>query len=261
MIKITFLGTGTSQGVPVIGCQCEVCCSENPKDKRLRSSVLIETEEVSLVIDTGPDFRQQMLREKVRKLDAVLFTHEHKDHTAGLDDIRAFNFLQKKDMPLYATPKVLNQLKGEFAYIFAEKRYPGIPQVELHEISKEKSFYIGKVKITPIEVFHYRLPVLAFRIGDFTYVTDANYIASEEMAKIYGSKILVINALQKEKHISHYNLEEAIALAEHLGAEKTYFTHISHKMGLHNKVSQELPKNIEIAYDGLSLTLNEREAK
>jgi phosphoribosyl 1,2-cyclic phosphate phosphodiesterase len=255
MIKITFLGTGTSQGVPVIGCQCEVCCSENSKDKRLRSSILIETEEINIVIDTGPDFRQQMLREKVSKLDAVVFTHEHKDHTAGLDDIRAFNFLQKKDMPLYGTSKVLNQLKGEFAYIFAEKRYPGIPQVELNEISKKRSFYIGNVKITPIEVFHYRLPVLAFRIGDFTYITDANYIASEEMAKIYGSKIVVVNALQKDKHISHYNLEEAISLAQHIGAEKTYFTHISHKMGLHNQVSQELPQNIEIAYDGLSLYL------
>lgn len=261
MIKVTFLGTGTSQGIPVIGCGCEVCSSENLKDKRLRSSILIETEEINIVIDTGPDFRQQMLREKVKKLDAVLFTHEHKDHTAGLDDIRAFNFLQKKDMPLYGTAKVLNQIKQEFAYIFAEKRYPGIPQVELHEISKEKSFQIGRVKITPIEVFHYRLPVLAFRIGNFTYITDANYIASEEMAKIYGSKILVVNALQKEKHISHYNLEEAIALAQHIGAEKTYFTHISHKMGLHNQINEELPDNIEIAYDGLTLMIDSRDKK
>ncbi|MFN3315517.1 MAG: MBL fold metallo-hydrolase [Raineya sp.] len=255
-MKITFLGTGTSQGIPVIGCQCEVCSSANPKDKRLRSSILIETEETRIVIDTGPDFRQQMLREKVSKLDAVLFTHEHKDHTAGLDDIRAFNFLQKKDMPLYGTTKVLNQIKQEFAYIFAEKRYPGIPQVELHEITKEKSFFVEKVKIMPIEVFHYRLPVLAFRIGNFTYITDANYIASEEMAKIYGSKILVVNALQKDKHISHYNLEEAIALAQHIGAEKTYFTHISHKMGLHEQVSKELPQNVFLAYDGLSLVLD-----
>ena len=261
MMKVTFLGTGTSQGVPVIACQCEVCSSENPQDKRLRSSILIETEETNIVIDTGPDFRQQMLREKIRKLDAVCFTHEHKDHTAGLDDIRAFNFLQQKDMPLYGTSKVLHQIKDEFAYIFAEKRYPGIPQVELHEISKEKSFHIGKVKIVPIEVFHYRLPVLAFRIGDFTYITDANYIASEEMAKIYGSKVIVVNALQKEKHISHYNLEEAIALAQHLGAEKTYFTHISHKMGLHNQINEELPDNIELAYDGLTLMIDSRDKK
>jgi len=256
MIKVTFLGTGTSQGVPVIGCQCEVCSSENPKDKRLRSSIFIETETANIVIDTGADFRQQMLREKVRKLDAVLFTHEHKDHTAGLDDIRPFNFLQKKNMPLYGTKKVLGQIQQEFAYIFAEKRYPGIPQVELHEISKEKSFCVEQTKITPIEVFHYRLPVLGFRIENFTYITDANYIASEEMAKIYGSKILVINALQREKHISHYNLEEAIAVAQQIGAEKTYFTHISHKMGLHDEVSQELPENIKIAYDGLSFVVD-----
>lgn len=256
MIKVTFLGTGTSQGVPVIGCQCQVCCSENLKDKRLRSSILIETETANIVIDTGADFRQQMLREKVQKLDAVLFTHEHKDHTAGLDDIRAFNFLQKKNMPLYGTQKVLNQIKQEFAYIFAEKRYPGIPQVELHEISKEESFYIEQTKVMPIEVFHYRLPVLGFRIGSFTYITDANYIASEEMAKIYGSKILVINALQKEKHISHYNLEEAITVAQHIGAEQTYFTHISHKMGLHEEVSKELPEKIAIAYDGLSFVVD-----
>jgi phosphoribosyl 1,2-cyclic phosphate phosphodiesterase len=256
MIKVTFLGTGTSQGVPVIGCQCEVCSSENPKDKRLRSSIFIETETANIVIDTGADFRQQMLREKVRKLDAVLFTHEHKDHTAGLDDIRPFNFLQKKNMPLYATKKVLGQIQQEFAYIFAEKRYPGIPQVELHEISKEKSFCVEQTKITPIEVFHHRLPVLGFRIENFTYITDANYIASEEMAKIYGSKILVINALQREKHISHYNLEEAIAVAQHIGAEMTYFTHISHKMGLHDEVSKELPENIKIAYDGLSFVVD-----
>ena len=256
MIKVTFLGTGTSQGVPVIGCQCQVCSSENPKDKRLRSSIFIETETANIVIDTGTDFRQQMLRENIRKLDAVLFTHEHKDHTAGLDDIRAFNFLQQKEMPLYGTEKVLNQIKGEFAYIFAEKRYPGIPRVELKEISKEKSFYIGQTKITPIEVFHYRLPVLGFRIGNFTYITDANYIASEEMAKIYGSKTLVINALQREKHISHYNLEEAIKVAQQIGAEQSYFTHISHKMGLHDEVSQELPDDIEIAYDGLSLCID-----
>jgi phosphoribosyl 1,2-cyclic phosphate phosphodiesterase len=256
MIKVTFLGTGTSQGVPVIGCQCQVCSSENPKDKRLRSSIFIETETANIVIDTGADFRQQMLREKVRKLDAVLFTHEHKDHTAGLDDIRPFNFLQKKNMPLYGTKKVLGQIQQEFAYIFAEKRYPGIPQVELHEISKEKSFCVEQTKITPIEVFHYRLPVLGFRIENFTYITDANYIASEEMAKIYGSKILVINALQREKHISHYNLEEAIAVAQHIGAEMTYFTHISHKMGLHDEVSKELPENIKIAYDGLSFVVD-----
>lgn len=251
MVRVTFLGTGTSQGVPVIACECAVCRSENPKDKRLRSAVFIETPLANIVIDTGPDFRLQMLRARVKKLDAVLFTHEHKDHTAGLDDIRPFNFLQNKSMPLYGTSKVLNQLQTEFAYIFAEKRYPGIPQVELHEISKEHSFEINGQEIMPIEVFHYRLPVLGFRIGDFTYITDANYIASEEMQKIYGSKVLVLNALQKENHISHYNLEQAIQVARHIGAEKTYFTHISHKMGLHDDISSLLPENIFFAYDSL----------
>ncbi|WP_448528813.1 MBL fold metallo-hydrolase [Raineya sp.] len=256
MVKVTFLGTGTSQGVPVIACECAVCRSENPKDKRLRSAVFIETPLASIVIDTGPDFRLQMLRAGVKKLDAVLFTHEHKDHTAGLDDIRPFNFLQNKNMPLYGTSKVLNQLKTEFAYIFAEKRYPGIPQVELHEISKEHSFEINGQKIMPIEVFHYRLPVLGFRIGNFTYITDANYIASEELQKIYGSKVLVLNALQKENHISHYNLEQAIQVAQHIGAEKTYFTHISHKMGLHEEISSLLPENIFLAYDGLKVEVS-----
>ncbi|MDX1903859.1 MAG: MBL fold metallo-hydrolase [Thermonemataceae bacterium] len=255
MIKVTFLGTGTSQGVPIIACDCEVCCSENTKDKRLRSSVLVESSEVTFVIDTGPDFRQQMLREGIKKLDAVVFTHEHKDHTSGLDDIRAFNYKQNKDMPLYATKKVLEQIKTEFAYIFSEKRYPGIPQVELFEINKEKHFEIQGLLVMPIEVFHYNLPVLGFRIGDFTYITDANYIASEEMAKIYGSKVLVINALQKTEHVSHFTLDQAIDVAKRIGAEKTYFTHISHKMGLHDEVSQELPENMYFAYDGLQIEI------
>jgi len=256
MMKVTFLGTGTSQGIPMIACDCEVCSSQNTKDKRLRSSVLVEVEGFHIVIDTGPDFRQQMLREKVQKLDAVLFTHEHKDHTAGLDDIRAFNFRQQKDMPVYGTGKVLNQIKGEFAYIFAEKRYPGIPQVELHEITKDHYFKIEDIKILPIEVFHHHLPVLGYRFGDFTYITDANYIATEEISKIYGTKVLVINALQRADHLSHFSLTQAIEMAQHIGAEKTYFTHLSHRMGLHDQVTQELPENIEIAYDGLVLEIN-----
>jgi phosphoribosyl 1,2-cyclic phosphate phosphodiesterase len=253
MVRVTFLGTGTSQGIPVIACKCEVCLSNNPKDKRLRSSVLIQTEDASFVIDTGPDFRQQMLREKVQRLDAVVFTHEHKDHTAGLDDIRAFNFHQQKDMPLYGTSKVLNQLKTEFAYIFAEKRYPGIPQVELHEITKDSYFKIQDTKVMPIEVFHHHLPVLGFRIGNFTYITDANYIATEEIAKIYGSKVLVLNALQKADHLSHFNLQQALEMAAHIGAEQTFLTHLSHRMGLHDEVAKELPPNVHIAYDGLVL--------
>lgn len=253
-MKVTFLGTGTSQGVPVIGCECEVCRSIDFRDKRLRSSVLIETDDLSLVIDTGPDFRQQMLRESVRKLDAVVFTHEHKDHTAGLDDIRSFNFLQKKDMPLYARTQVIEQLKREFAYVFAEHKYPGVPQVNTIAIDKA-SFHINNTEIIPVEVMHYNLPVLGFRVKDFTYITDAKTVSEEERAKIRGSKALVINALQQGDHISHMTLEEALGFAEDIGAEHTYFTHISHKLGRHRAISEGLPKNVSLAYDGLKITL------
>lgn len=251
-MKVTFLGTGTSQGVPVIGCQCEVCTSLDFHDKRLRSSILVEYNDLNIVIDTGPDFRQQMLRERVRKLDAVLFTHGHKDHVAGLDDVRSFNFLQKKDMPIYATSDVIEQLKREFAYIFEESSYPGIPRVEVNTITKDP-FNINGHEIKPIEVMHYKLPVLGFRFGDFTYITDANKISDEEKEKIKGSKIIVLNALQKKSHISHFNLEEAVAMMEELQPEKGYFTHISHFLGSHREVSNELPENIEIAWDGLQL--------
>ncbi|MFK7951563.1 MAG: MBL fold metallo-hydrolase [Ekhidna sp.] len=255
-MKITFLGTGTSQGVPVIACDCDICKSVDYRDKRLRSSIFIETNKGNIVIDTGADFRQQMLRERVTALDAVLFTHAHKDHTAGMDDIRSFNFLQKKDMPVYATKDVQDQLKQEFAYIFAEKKYPGIPQVKLNTIESNKPFEMNGLIINPIEVLHHKLPVLGFRIGDFTYITDANFIAEEEKNKIKGSKILVLNALQKQPHISHFTLNEAIELAQEIGAEKTYFTHISHRLGLHKDISEELPENIELAWDGLTVSIN-----
>lgn len=253
-MKVTFLGTGTSQGVPVIGCQCEVCRSIDFRDKRLRSSVLVETDDLSLVIDTGPDFRQQMLRESVRKLDAVAFTHEHKDHTAGLDDIRSFNFLQKKDMPVYARTQVIEQLKREFAYVFAEHKYPGVPQVNTITIDKTP-FHINNTEIIPIEVMHYKLPVFGFRIGDFTYITDAKTVEEEERAKIRGSKALVVNALQQGDHISHMTLEEAIDFAEDIGAGQTYFTHISHKLGRHRAISDTLPQGVNLAYDGLKISL------
>ena len=253
-MRVTFLGTGTSQGVPVIGCDCPVCRSLDFRDKRLRSSILVETDELSLVIDTGPDFRQQMLRENVKRLDAVVFTHEHKDHTAGMDDIRSFNFRQKKDMPVYARHHVLEQLKREFAYVFAEHKYPGVPQVETH-IIENTPFKIGEQEIIPIEVMHYKLPVFGFRINDFTYITDAKTIAPEEMDKVRGSKYVVINALQQEPHISHMTLEEAIAFADDIGAEHTYFTHLSHKMGKHKVVQKTLPDHVSIAYDGLKITL------
>jgi len=253
-LKITFLGTGTSQGVPVIACNCEVCQSTYSRDKRLRSSILIESEEKTVIIDTGPDFRQQMLRANVQKLDAVVFTHEHKDHIAGLDDVRAFNFKQQSAMDIYASEAVENALKREFHYIFSDFKYPGIPLLNIHRISGTQ-FIVGDIKLTPIEVTHYKMPVLGFRVKEFTYITDAKTINEEEQEKIKGTKILVLNALQKEKHISHFTLSEAIAFAQKIGAEKTYFTHISHKLGRAEEISKELPDGIELAYDGLKLQI------
>lgn len=254
-MRVTFLGTGTSQGVPVIGCNCPVCASLDFRDKRLRSSIHVEIAGKSLVIDTGPDFRAQMLREQISKLDAVIFTHEHKDHTAGLDDIRPFNFMQKKDMPVFATTKVLNQIKREFAYIFEEVKYPGVPQVKAETISKDEVFEIEGISIQPIEVMHYRLPVLGFRIGDFTYITDAKTIAPRELEKIKGSKVLVLNALQSSHHISHFTLDEAIEMVNLIQPEKAYFTHISHKLGIHADVEKQLPDHIRLAFDGLKIDL------
>ena len=251
---ITFLGTGTSQGVPVIACECEVCISADKHDKRLRTSILLEAEDKTIVIDSGPDFRYQMLRAKVRHLDAIVFTHEHKDHIAGMDDIRAFNYKQQGPVDVYADHRVQRALRREFPYIFEDFKYPGIPQITLHNIDAEP-FDIGSVHFTPIEVMHFKLPVMGFRIKDFTYITDAKTVSEEEKAKIRGSKILVINALQKQTHISHFTLEEAIAFAQDIGAEKTYFTHISHRLGKHADVSKELPAGIELAYDGLTLEI------
>ena len=253
-MTITFLGSGTSQGVPVITCTCDVCMSLDFHDKRLRSSIHVQSGDNSIVVDTGPDFRQQMLRERIRKLDAVLFTHEHKDHTAGLDDVRSFNFAQKKDMPIYGRKTVLKQIKKEFAYAFSEIKYPGVPLIEPIEI-ENKPFDVAGMKVTPIEVMHHKLPVFGFRFGDFTYITDTNYISPEELEKVRGSKILVLNALQKTEHISHYTLQEAVEVAKEAGAEKTYFTHISHKLGLHQEINAELPEGMELAWDGLKVTL------
>jgi phosphoribosyl 1,2-cyclic phosphate phosphodiesterase len=253
-LRVTFLGTGTSQGVPVIACDCEVCTSANALDKRLRSSILIEAEDKTVVIDSGPDFRYQMLRANVQHLDAIVYTHEHKDHVAGMDDVRAFNFKQQEPMNIYAEPRVQAALMREFPYVFAENKYPGIPQVNMHAIGDE-GFHIGSIHFTPIEVMHYKLPVLGFRINDFTYITDAKTVADEEKEKIKGSKILVINALQKQNHISHFTLDEAIDFAREMGAETTYFTHISHRLGKHADISAELPAGIELAYDGLMLSI------
>lgn len=252
---VTFLGTGTSQGVPVIACDCEVCTSADKHNNRLRSSIMIESEDKVIVIDSGPDFRYQMLREKVKHLDAIVFTHEHKDHVAGLDDIRAFNYRQNSPIDVYATPRVQEALKREFAYIFAEFKYPGIPQLNMHTIGLEP-FDIGSVNFTPVEVMHYKLPVLGFRIGDFTYITDAKTVAPGEIEKIKGTKTLVINALQTQSHISHFTLDEALSFANEVGAEKTYLTHISHRLGLHSVISEQLPNGIGLAYDGLKLNVN-----
>lgn len=257
-MTITFLGTGTSQGVPVIACNCPVCISSDKKDKRLRSSILIEYESFNLIVDTGPDFRYQMLRKNVQHLDAVLFTHEHKDHIAGLDDIRAFNYKQQSSLPIYATERVIQALKREFHYIFSEHTYPGIPQVHLHEINNNPFMIAEKIEIIPIEVMHFKLPVLGYRIGDFTYITDAKTVSDTELEKIKGTKVLVINALQREKHISHFTLSEAIEFARLVGAEQTYLTHISHRLGTHAEISNELPSGIQLAYDGLKLSLSNR---
>lgn len=251
---VTFLGTGTSQGVPLIACNCEVCTSVDAKDKRLRSSILIESTTTTLVIDTGPDFRYQMLRENIQKLDAVVYTHEHKDHIAGLDDIRAFNYKQQQAMDVYADANVQLALRREFAYIFSDKKYPGVPLINVHPIPNN-AFTIGDITLTPIQVMHYKLPVLGFRINDFTYITDAKTVNDTEREKIKGSKILVINALQKESHISHFTFTEAIQFAQEIGAETTYFTHISHRLGKHFAIENELPPNIRLAYDGLKMEI------
>lgn len=252
-MKITVLGSGTSQGIPLIGCTCKVCCSLDFRDKRLRTSILVETRETQVLVDAGPDFRQQMLRHRVNRLNALLLTHEHKDHVAGLDDIRAFNFLTRQAMPVYGEQRVLDHLKVEFAYAFAEKKYPGVPQLNLNEIGGYQPFEIGDLAITPIPVMHARLPVLGFRFGPFTYITDANFISDASLKLIEGSEVLILNALQKEPHISHFTLEEAIGLVEKLNIPKVYFTHISHKMGRHAEVNKELPKGIELAWDGLEI--------
>lgn len=249
---LTFLGTGTSQGVPVIGCSCPVCLSLDFRDKRFRSSIHLEVMGQSIVIDTGPDFRMQMLREGIKKLDAVLFTHEHKDHTAGLDDIRPFNFYQQADIPIFGRKAVLEQLQREYAYIFNDKKYPGVPQVTCVEIDYQP-FQVNGVGITPLPVLHYKLPVLGFRIGNFSYITDANSIPNETYSLLEGSEILVLNALQKEPHISHFTLEQAMEQARRIGAKNTYFTHISHRLGVHEEIEKELPEGVHLAYDGLKL--------
>ena len=252
-MKITFLGTGTSQGVPVIACECNTCLSPDPHDKRLRTSLLIETEDTVLLIDAGPDFRQQMLRENVKKLDSIILTHEHRDHISGMDDVRAFNYKSQDAIDIYAEDRVQKAIKNEYSYVFSEYRYPGIPKMRLNNIPDD-SFDVGDIKIIPVRVFHYRLPVYGFRIGDFAYITDANFIPTESMKKLLGVKYLVLNALRKEKHISHFSLSEALGIIAEISPEKAFITHISHQMGIYADVKEELPAGVILAYDGLSVS-------
>ena len=255
-MKIIFLGTGTSQGVPVIACDCETCRSGDIHDKRLRTSILIEKDETTLVIDAGPDFRQQMLRENVKRLDAIILTHEHKDHIGGMDDVRAFNYKSQDAIDIYAEDRVQKAIKKEYSYVFAEYQYPGIPKMRLNQIT-DFGFSVKGIALIPLRVFHYRLPVYGFRIGNFAYITDANYVPEETKEKLFGIKYLVINALRKEKHISHFSLREAADLIREISPRKAFITHISHQMGLHEEVSETLPPGIILAYDGLSFLCDE----
>jgi phosphoribosyl 1,2-cyclic phosphate phosphodiesterase len=249
-LTITFLGTGTSTGIPMIGCHCEVCTSGDENDKRLRSSILIQSPTTTIVVDTTPDFRQQMLRINNNTLDAVLFTHPHKDHIAGLDDVRPYNFFSGQAIDVYANKMTADALKREFAYVFAEHKYPGIPDINLTIINKQP-FNIGDIPVVPITVWHHKMIVYGFRFGSFTYITDANKIDSDQKELIKGSEILVVNALRNQEHISHFNLSEAIALVFELGIPRAYFTHISHQLGKHQDVTAILPENISLAHDNL----------
>ena len=252
-MRLTFLGTGTSGGVPMIACTCPVCLSTDAKDKRLRSSVMIEADGKTLIVDTGPDFRQQMLRESVMRVDGIIYTHSHKDHTGGLDDIRAYNYVLKRDMPLYLDAFTEQEIREQYAYIFSPNPYPGIPRVQMHRISGDAPFVAEGILVIPIKALHHQMPVLGFRFGHITYITDANYIAPEEIEKIKGTRILILNALRREQHISHFTLQQAIELIQEIKPERAYLTHISHQLGTYHDVSQELPEGIFLAYDGLKV--------
>lgn len=254
-MEITFLGTGTSQGIPVIGSSHPVCLSKDPRDKRLRVSVMVSWDDYNYVIDCGPDFRQQMLRSNVGKIDGILFTHEHADHTAGMDDIRPF-FFRQGDIPIYAHKRVLDSLKIRFDYIFTDNnRYPGAPSVQANAVNNDAPFKIGNLAAIPIEAFHNRLQVFGYRIGDFAYLTDIKTISDKEINKIRGVKVLSVNALRIKPHHSHFNLEEALQLVAKVSPEKAYFTHISHYMGFHEEVEKKLPKGVHLAYDNLVVKL------
>lgn len=254
-MKISFLGTGTSQGVPVIACPCAVCHSTDVRDKRLRSSVLVSCAGRNIIIDTGPDFRYQMLRQQVDHLDAVLMTHSHKDHIAGLDDVRAFNYAQQESISIYANVETLSALEREFYYAFSAVKYPGVPQLDLEEIEALKPFHLFEQEVIPFEVLHYKMPVLGFRMGKFAYITDAKTVPQESMDVLQDVEVLVVNALQEMPHISHFTLEEALAFIQQVNPSRAYLTHISHRFGTHEYIQSKLPKNVFIAYDQLEIEL------
>lgn len=252
-MKIKFLGTGTSQGVPVIGCTCAVCLSQDTKNKRLRSSALIKISNKNILIDTGPDLRQQALKNKINKIDYVLYTHAHRDHVSGIDELRSFNFIQKKSIKAYGNKELVNQLKNDYSYIFSDFKYPGLPEVELNKVNK--NFYLDDIEIIPIKVKHHKLNILGYRIGNLTYITDAKTISDNQLKKINGSQILVINCLQIKEHLSHLNMEEVLSLIRKIEVKKIYLIHISHNLGLHDEINKSLPDNIELAYDNLEIIL------
>jgi phosphoribosyl 1,2-cyclic phosphate phosphodiesterase len=253
-MKITFLGTGTSTGVPVVACNCEVCTSDDPRDKRYRTSAMLTLGNSNVVIDCGPDFRIQMLKHKVEDIDAVVFTHAHRDHIAGLDDIRAFNYILHKSIDIYGSQVTLDSIKEQFPYIFTPGRYFGAPQLNLHPITLDP-FCIGAFGFTPVQVMHQEMKVFGYRIGDFSYITDANYISPAEFEKLRGSKVVVINALRNSRHVSHFSLGEALAILNELKPEKAYLTHISHFLGKFENVDKKLPEGVHLAYDGLQIEI------
>ena len=260
-MKLTFLGTGTSQGVPVIGCRCEVCRSEDRRDRRLRASAMVEVQGQRFIIDAGPDFRYQMLREGVTHIDAILLTHEHKDHTGGIDDVRAFNFV---DFPvihtthIYGNEPTIESIRRDFHYAFSQNKYRGVPEIELHTLDEQRPFTIGGVEIIPVVGFHSeRFRSVGFRFGELAYLTDMNHIADAELEKLKGVKVLVINALRWEPHSSHFSVAEALEIVRRVVPERAYLTHMSHRIGLHAEASERLPEGVELAYDGLTVELND----
>lgn len=255
-MKIKLIGTGTSQGVPVIGCRCPICVSSDSKNQRLRSSAYIIVDNKHIIIDAGPDFRQQMLRENITQIDAILLTHSHKDHIGGLDDIRAYNYLQGKPIDIYGSEETIDAVKKDLHYAFGEKKYPGVPEINLHIINNSP-FLVDNIKVTPIEVSHYKMKVFGFRIKDFAYITDASFISAQEKIKIKNLNTLVINALRIEKHYSHFNLSEALQIAQESGTKHAFFTHISHFMGKHEKTNAQLPNHIQLGFDGQEIWIDD----